>query len=236
MDGNAVVYLRVSTEDQADSGLGVEAQEAACRAFADRNGWPISATFRDLGVSGSKPLEKRPGLIAAVETIGRGSVLLVAKRDRLFRTSRLDGALIEYAITSRGGRIASAAGEGTEDDSPASQLVAGILDLVGANERLNAISRTKAAMKAKRDRGERCGQVPYGFRLGADGRSIEPEPDDLRAVELAGLLAADGRSLRAIAAELTTAGLKPKNGGAAWSASTIRRMLKRGEDGTCPGI
>jgi DNA invertase Pin-like site-specific DNA recombinase len=66
-----VVYLRVSTEEQGESGLGLEAQEAACRAAASRLGMEIACIHRD-ELTGSTPLHKRPGLMDAIAALTRG--------------------------------------------------------------------------------------------------------------------------------------------------------------------
>jgi site-specific DNA recombinase len=228
MSDSAVIYIRVSTEDQADSGLSVQSQEDVCRALAGRKGWPISSIWRDEGVSGSKPLDKRPGLFGAIGALGRGDFLVIAKRDRVFRTDDYDRAVILRAVASRGGRIASAAGECPDDDSPDGRMVATILDAVGARERGAGIARTKAALKVKRDRGQRCGQIPYGWRLADDGLHLEPDPADAGLAEACRRLKTDGASLRAIGRELAALGFRPKEGGAVFGASTIRRILQRG--------
>lgn len=224
MSDRAVIYIRVSTEDQADSGLSVQAQEDACRALADRHGWPIASVWRDEAVSGAKPLDRRPGLIGAIGALGRGDRLVIAKRDRVFRVDDYDRAVIIRAIASRGAKVASAAGEVPDDDTPDGKMLATIIDAVGARERSYGIARTKAALKVKRDRGQRCGQVPYGSRLAADGVHIEPEPADALAVEWCRRLRALGWPIRQVAEALEAMGFKPKNGGDRWGATTIRRM------------
>src|SRR5688500_7351522 len=83
--GEAIGYLRVSTDEQRDSGLGLEAQRTAIEAAATRQGLRIRATFDDAGLSGALPLATRPGLLQALNVLQRGDVLIVAKRDRLGR-------------------------------------------------------------------------------------------------------------------------------------------------------
>ncbi|WP_165072091.1 recombinase family protein [Paludisphaera rhizosphaerae] len=232
MPGNAVVYLRVSTDEQAEKGLSLRAQEEAATEFAGRKGWPVAAVIRDEGVSGGKPLKKRPGLRQAIAALGPGDSLVVSKRDRIFRTDAWTGASIEREVTSRGARIVSAAGEGTEDDSPINVLMRRILDAFAEFELSKIRERTDGVLASKRSNGERCGQVPYGFRTTDDGVGLVVDPDEAAVVELTRSLRDDGLSLRAIAAELLAMGLKPKNGGEAWGVTTIRRLLSRSEP--CP--
>ena len=179
----AVIYLRVSTDEQAESGLGLEAQLAACRALAARMDWQVALVCED-ALSGGLPLEKRTILLDALAALGRGDVLLVAKRDRLSRGDLMATAMIEAAVKRAGARIVSAAGEGTESDDPASVLMRRIVDAFGEYERLLIKARTRAALKAKKARGERYGQVPYGHRLAGDGNRLEPDPDEAAAVAL----------------------------------------------------
>ena len=81
-----IAYLRVSTDEQADSGAGLAAQSDQCRQRADREGGEFVGPFTD-DISGAATLDKRPQLLAAIAELRRGDVLLVAKRDRLARSA-----------------------------------------------------------------------------------------------------------------------------------------------------
>ena len=164
----AVAYLRVSTDEQAQSGAGLRAQEDACRAHAVRAGAELVGPSLDAGVSGAAPLDARPGLVEAFARVGPGDALLVAKRDRLGRDPIIV-AMIEAAVAKRGGRVASAAGEGTDGDDPSSVLMRRIVDAFAEHEQLILKAYTRAALLAKR-RGQRTGSVPYGSELVDDGR------------------------------------------------------------------
>src|SRR5690242_17976887 len=107
MSGRALAYLRVSTDKQADSGLGLDAQRASVTAAAARLKLAITSVFIDAGVSGALALADRPVLMEAVTALKRGDVLLVAKRDRLGRDV-IEVAMIERLIGKRGARVVSA--------------------------------------------------------------------------------------------------------------------------------
>jgi DNA invertase Pin-like site-specific DNA recombinase len=95
---SVIVYLRVSTSEQALSGLGPEAQRATVTAYAERKGLTVVHEYCREGIS-AKSLNGRPGALAAIEDVrnGRAEGLVVAKLDRLSR-SVLDGAgLMEQA-------------------------------------------------------------------------------------------------------------------------------------------
>jgi DNA invertase Pin-like site-specific DNA recombinase len=235
----AVVYRRVSTDEQKESGAGLEAQIDSCTAYAQRSGLEIAGEFSDEGISGAAPLDKRPGLMNALALVGPGDVLVVAKRDRLGRDP-IVVALIEAAVIRQGGRVVSAAGEGTEGDDPTSILMRRIIDAFAEYERLIIKSRTFAALAAKRKRGQRTGSIPMGLMLFDDGArsktdrplALVPCPEDLDVVELILELAALGLSLRKIAAELTARGIPGKRGitkrsTGLWSHSSVSKVLKR---------
>ena len=221
--GNAFGYRRVSTGQQADSGLGLEAQQAALVQAAARLGLQLVETFTDAAVSGTVGIEDRPGLFAAVNELRRGDVLLVSKRDRLGRDVVLV-AMIERLVERKGARIVSAAGEGNGDDA-ASLLQRRILDAFSEYERLIIGQRTKAALKAKRQRGERAGTLPFGWQLGPDGRQLVQEPTEQKALRALHELQDGGATLRVIAAELTRQGFRTRTGGA-WRHQYVARIAR----------
>ncbi len=210
----AYAYLRVSTDAQADSGLGLEAQRSAIDTAAARHQLAVVDVFTDAGLSGALELEDRPGLFAAVNALKRGDVLLVAKRDRLGRDV-VAVAMLERLVARKGARILSAAGEGTEGTDAASMLQRRILDAFGEYERLIIGQRTKAALKAKRDRGERAGNLPFGYQLGADGQTLDVNTDEQRVIGLLRELRTAGYTLRQIADELNRQGFTTRRG-TAW--------------------
>lgn len=216
-------YLRVSTQDQAESGAGLAAQLDACQRFAKSQDSDLQMVFEDKGVSGSKGLEARPGLLDAIATLNKGDVLVVAKRDRLGRDP-IKVAMIESAVARKGARIVSAAGEGTAGDDPASVLMRRMIDAFAEYERLLIGARTKAALGAKKRRGERTGSVPYGYRLAADGVHLESIPEEQEVIAEARRLHGAGHSLRAIARKLERRNFVSR-AGKLFDATQIRRMV-----------
>jgi len=179
-------------------------------------------------------LDKRPALMGALAEVGKGDVLLVAKRDRLGRDPFVI-AMIEAAVKRAGGRVVSAAGEGTDGDGPTDVLMRRIVDAFGEYERLVIKARTKAALGAKKRRGERTGKVPLGYDLVDDGRrskkgrplGLVANADELAVVETIRELSASGLGARGIARELTARGIPTKSGSATWAHGTITRILGR---------
>jgi DNA invertase Pin-like site-specific DNA recombinase len=233
--GYAVAYRRVSTDEQAQSGLGLEAQTAAIEQAARRANLSIRATFTEAGVSGGLPIDKRPELVAALSALRRGDVLLIAKRDRLAR-DLINVALIEAAAARKGARIISAAGEGTDSDSPADKLMRMMIDAFASYERLVIGARTSAALRAKASRGERVsGEAPYGYRFETTGEQTARGKPISRIVEDAPELAmiavmhdcqAAGFSLDAIARELNRLGHTTRSG-QPWKKQYVANVLQR---------
>jgi hypothetical protein len=89
---------------------------------------------------------------------------------------------------------------------------------------------TRAALAAKRARGELVGTAPLGQRVAADGVQLEADPREAEALALVAQLRADGLSVRAIAAELNRRGV-PCRGGR-WHATTVARLLSREQEVT----
>ena len=173
-------------------------------------------------------------LIEALAAVGTGDVLMVAKRDRIGRDP-LVVIMIEAAVKRQGGRVVSVAGEGTQDDDPASILLRRIVDAFAEYERLLIKARTRSALAAKRRRGQRVGSVPIGYDLADDGQrskqgqpvALVVNPAEVAVIALVHQLRAEGRSLRAIAAELDRRGIPPKQGAARWSHSAVVKILAR---------
>jgi site-specific DNA recombinase len=205
----AVGYVRVSTDEQA---LGPAAQRAALARWCAAHGAELVATHEDIGASGAAGLERRPGLALALGALGElgAGVLLVAKRDRLARDVVL-AAYCEATAAKHGARVVSCAGEG-EGDEPAAVLMRTLVDAFAQYERALIVARTKAALAVKKGRGERTGQAPYGRRVGADGRTLEPDPAEQAVIATVRQLRAAGATYRAIVARLEREGVRSRRG------------------------
>ena len=161
-----IALYRVSTREQADSGLGIEAQEALVRTKAEANGWEILGEYYERGVSGKAPLADRPELcaaIAAAKTFGADAIVVKAI-DRLARDPLVQ-LTIERTLNKVGVRVMSVAGEGTEDDSPSNVFYRRIMSAQAELEASLTSARTRAALQAKKDRGERLGRPPFGTKV-----------------------------------------------------------------------
>lgn len=219
----AIGYVRVSSDAQAESGAGLAAQRAAIETYAAKAGLTITAWHDDAGVSGAADLEDRPGLLAAIGELRRGSVLLIAKRDRLARDTFLS-LVIEKAVAKRGAAIESADGLGN-GTAPADQFMRSILDATGQFERNLIRQRTRAAMAAKRKAGQVIGEIPFGWDAADDGTLVENAAEQ-KVIRCMVDCRAAGMSLRQIAAVLNGRGVTTKKG-RSWYGESIRSILDR---------
>ena len=145
-----VGYLRVSTEEQADSGAGLAVQEAAIRAECQRRELPLLALHTDAGISGKSLV--RPALTAALEDLDarQGNVLMVAKLDRLTRSVHDASGLMQRSEKSGWGLVALDAPVDTT--TPAGRAMAQMLSVFAELERRLIGERTKAALAVKKCR------------------------------------------------------------------------------------
>jgi DNA invertase Pin-like site-specific DNA recombinase len=207
----AVAYLRVSTEEQAVSGLGLEAQETAVRAACASRGAEVVSVYSDPGVSGSVAPEDRPGLSAALDAVssGRAGVLMVSKLDRLSR-SLLDFAVLMERSRREGWALVTL-DLGVDTSSPQGELMANVFATFAQFERRLIGQRTKDALAVKKAQGYRLGRPVL---LPADVR------DRIVTERQA------GATMAAIATSLTAEGVPTAQGGARWYPSTVQSVLR----------
>jgi DNA invertase Pin-like site-specific DNA recombinase len=221
----AVAYIRISTAEQDLSPI---AQREAILRWAGAD-VTIVAWHEDLGVSGGLPVERRPGLLAALNAIKseRAGVLVAAKRDRIGR-DLVNVAMLERLVERAGARVETADRVGA-GSSPEAALMRSLVDAFAQYERMVIKSRTRSALAVKRQRGERTGQIPFGFVLGSDGVRLEPNPAEQAVLATIAGLRAAGATLRQIVDQLNADGVPAR--GRRWHVTTIARILRSGRAG-----
>lgn len=222
---NAVGYVRVSTEKQADFGVSLEAQTAKIRAMAVVQGAALVDILVDAGES-AKSLN-RPGMAQLLALVDAGAVdtVIIAKLDRLTR-SVADLAELLKRFERRGVSLVSVA-DSLDTRSAAGRLVLNIMVSVSQWEREAIGERTRDAMRHKRDKGERVGTLPFGARLAADGVQLEADEAEQALLSRMRTLKADGLSTRRIAAEMNRVGCTTRRG-TAWRFQYVAHALRSG--------
>ena len=192
----AVGYIRVSTGEQAQEGLSLAAQEARIKAYCEAKGWDLLRMYRDEGISG-KSL-KRPGIQSLIRDLKNDGVdvVVVLKLDRLTRSVRDLGVLIEDLFN---GRALASVEESLDSSTANGRMVINLLGTVAQWEREINSERTASVLRFKRSRGEWVGRIPYGFKIDESGRLVE-DPEAMKAIQRMKRAYRRGQSVRKIAA------------------------------------
>jgi DNA invertase Pin-like site-specific DNA recombinase len=165
-DARVLAYVRVSTEEQADSGAGLDAQKSTILAEASRRGWEDRLDWvEDAGVSASTL--NRPGMHAALERLSSGdaSILVAARIDRLSR-SILDFATLTDRAEREGWSLV-AIDAGLDQTTAAGKMMAGVLSVFAAYERDLIAERTRRALASRK----RLNMPVSGLQIPADIRA-----------------------------------------------------------------
>lgn len=219
-------YARVSTTRQADQGESLEVQKRKIQGYADMEGLTVAKVFIERGVSAARGLAERPEGRALLDRLEPGDAVICSKLDRMFRSAadalqtcetfserQIDLHLLDLGHGSVTG----------ENGNGISHLVFTILSAVAEFERgriAERISETKA--KLREEGRYQGGVVPFGYRLTKDNM-LEPVAAEQRAVKRIVKLRADGKSLRATAADMAKRGFK-------LSHQRVSDILDRQED------
>ncbi len=205
-----VGYIRVSTEEQGDSGAGLSAQELSIRADIKRREWELLSIHSD--IASGKSRTKRPGLDAALEAVRGGSAgtLMVAKLDRLSRS------LVDFAAIMKdareGGWNLVALDLGVDLSTPAGEFLANVMASAAQWERRIIGQRTSDALRAKQASGTVLGR---------------PTTIDDDTVTLIRQRREAGDSYATIAAHLNRETITPPQHGKCWYASSVRSVFLR---------
>lgn len=202
-------YCRVSTDEQAMSGLGLADQEKRIREMAKPHGWHIIQVIRDEGLSAGT-LE-RAGLYRALGQLaaGRADGLVVAKLDRLTRSTVDFGLLLEWFKDA--GRILILLDLGVDTSTAGGELVANVIASVAQWERGVISERTRAALAQLRLQGK-----PTGRPAVVDDQALVERIREMRESEM---------TLRQIAETLNAECVPTMRGAAKWQPSAIQSAL-----------
>ncbi|WP_426268122.1 recombinase family protein [Sphingomonas sp. LHG3443-2] len=218
----AVVYLRVSTERQGRSGLGLEAQREMVRVFAEREGLELLGEFVEVETAkGADALDRRPELAAALALARKEKCpVIVAKLDRLSRDVHFISGLMAQRIPFIVAEL------GADADSFMLHLYAALAE----KERKLISERTKAALAAKKAQGVKLGnrtnlaearaKAVASTKATADAFALNVLPV-IEQVRQQGVTSYNG-----IAEALNVRGVRTARGGT-WQANTVRKIILR---------
>jgi DNA invertase Pin-like site-specific DNA recombinase len=231
--GKYVSYLRVSTKEQGDSGLGLDAQRAAVRQWLKGGEWELAAEVVEVE---SGKCNNRPKLQEALRLCRlHNAALIVSKLDRLAR----DAEFLLRLVRESGERGVVFCDFPNVAEGSTGKLMITQMAAFAEFEATRISERTKAALKQAKLRGVRLGGGPGPAKESADkgraqGLKLRQEKAAARAADLQPFIAhlrSEGvLGQRAIARALNEAGLTSPQGGL-WSAPSVARLLELGGRG-----
>jgi DNA invertase Pin-like site-specific DNA recombinase len=202
-----ISYMRVSTQKQGRSGLGLEAQRAAIARFAASEGREITAEFIEVETGkGADALDRRPELAAALKLAKKAKCeVVVAKLCRLSRDvhfiSGLMAERVPFVVADLGRSVPT--------------FMLHIYAAAAQEERRLIAQRTKDALAVAKAKGKQLGIPKLVKAAIARDKVLQPIFQNMA-----------GRSLRTIAAELDRRGIKSWSG-KPWNAPSVRNAMLR---------
>jgi DNA invertase Pin-like site-specific DNA recombinase len=223
-----VGYLRVSTEEQEQSGLGLEDQAAKINSYCDLYELELATVRMD--IASGKAVHNRDGLQEALAMLKKGEAqgFIVAKLDRLTRSVRDLGTLLHHYFEKDYSLFVVQ--EQVDTRTASGRLLLNLLTSVAQWERETIGERTRDALAAKRKRGEKTGgDVPFGYNAAKDGKLVENRQEQA-VIEQVKILRKKGYGYKKIAGALNDLGYRTKQG-KLWSHVTAGRLVRKIEDG-----
>lgn len=221
------VYIRVSTLDQKENGVSLEAQQDRLIDYSISNGLDIVKIFREEAISGTIPLAERPEGSKLIKMINSGQVshVIALKLDRLFR-SAVDALNTAQAWNEKGValHLADMGGSSISTASASGKMLFTMLSAFAEFERGLISERTTQALRHKRLNNQVYAPIPYG--QDRQGKRLIDNAEEQKVISKIKELRGQALSLRGIADRLNADNIPSKSGGK-WYASSISCILNR---------
>jgi site-specific DNA recombinase len=222
----AVLYARVSTDEQARSGYSLAQQIEALREYATREGYDVLGEVQDAGQSGATLA--RPGMDRVRDLVAGGGVSVVFAQDRdRFAREPAYHYLLRQEFEEYGTRMCALNDRG--DESPEGELTDGILDQLAKFERAKTAERTRRGKLRKAREGKVVGThaARYGFKFNATKDAYKVNEAEMEVVRrIFHMIGAEGESLRAVANKLEREGLPTPKRAKHWNRSFFRTCIR----------
>lgn len=217
----AVIYCRVSTEDQAKEGFSLAAQEERLKAYCLAKGWRVIRKFIDDGYSGRS--DDRPAYRDMMETRNEWDVMVVLKMDRIHRNSKNFTLMMEEL--KRTGKEFTSMQESFDTTTAMGRFVMDIIQRIAQLESEQIGERVYIGMqqKAKEGKGILGFPIPYGYSFD-NGKLIVLLEESLTVSKIFNAYL-EGRTLRDISSYLNESRIPTKNVISKWHPSTVHRIL-----------
>jgi site-specific DNA recombinase len=221
----AILYARVSTDEQARSGYSLAQQMEALRAYAAREDYEVLEEVVDPGQSGAS-LE-RPGMDRVRDLVAADGVSMVLAQDRdRFAREPAYHYLLKREFEEHGTKIRALTDRG--DESPEGELTDGILDQLAKYERAKMAERTRRGKLRKAREGKviPTHTADYGFKFNAARNGYEIDEDTMPIVRrIFRLVGVEGKHMHHVKKLFDRKGIRPPKGGQYWSKPFIRSCI-----------
>lgn len=218
----AIGYIRVSSAQQAQEGVSLEAQQAKIEQWCLANGYELVNVFKDEGISG-KRMDTRQGLQDALATLKRGNAFVFYSMSRVARSTK-DMLSIGELITKKKADMVSVI-ENFDTTTATGKMMFQMLAVLAEFERNLVGERTATVLQNKKANNQKyCNKTPYGFKR-VDDR-LEQVKQEVKVVAEIQQARAKGQTLQAIADNLNSRGIPTKTN-KQWQPATIHLLLQR---------
>jgi site-specific DNA recombinase len=220
------IYERVSTEEQAQEGYSIRAQEQKLKDFARIKDWSIYKIYADEGISG-KNITERPAINELIADIKAGHVknVVVYKIDRLTRSTADLIYLVD--LFNQYGCAFNSLSESIDTQTASGRMFLKIIGIFAEFERENIIERVKMGLEKKVKEGySLCSRTAsYGYTR-EDGEKVQTINEEEAEVvkDVFDMYVNQGKSMLAIAKHMNILGVPTKEG-SVWVSNTVRRIL-----------
>jgi DNA invertase Pin-like site-specific DNA recombinase len=227
--GKVSIYVRVSTLQQKEEGISIDAQIERGKQYAQQKNLEIRGVFRDEGKSGGT-IKGRDGLRAAIDSLKPGGFFVTYSLSRLGR-STIDNLNLLKEIQETKKAFFYSITEPMLDSSSNGQLMMTIMSAVAQHERGMCSDRTKEAKNYKKNRGEYLGgTIPYGLKLGEDGKKLEEDPRQQKVIKRIVEMRKEGMAYAKIANRLEEDGVPCHEKAKKWWPESIKKICLRAEE------
>jgi site-specific DNA recombinase len=215
----AILYARVSTDEQATSGYSIPEQLRELRSYAAREGYRVVEEAVDDGHSGADP--HRPGLRRVMELAESGAVdaVLAKKRNRLFR-SRLHRLLWDQDLGEFGVKLVALDDTGNRfGDAMQDEFAEWEREEIARRTQDGLLEKCRSGLVIKRKR------PAYGFRSSEGGNALEVSEPEMEVVRRIFRSVAEGTAVRSVRRSLERDGIPAPSGIGRWNQTTIRNII-----------
>lgn len=224
-NNKAVLYARVSTEEQASRDNSIPAQIKAIKQFALKNGIEITKEYVDEGKSARTA--DRPQFQQMISDAKKKdkifSKILIHKTDR-FARNRSD-SVIYKSLLQKECHVEFISITEIFDDSPTGKLLEGMMEVIAEFHSLNLAQEVMKGMKQKAGKGLYLGRTPYGYTLDETTKKLIIDEEESKVVKIIFEMYSNGDSFATIKSHLNTAGIFTRENNA-WDSSSIKRIIK----------